>query len=226
MTAVPTSSSLVPALLWALSFFAAHRALIGSAQSLPPAKHDGFVYAAEHRVDSGTVEIEAFLDPLCPFSRDSWPPLKQAADYYGPRVRLVVHLLPLPYHDHAYVASRALNIVNGLNASATFPLLELFFKEQARFYNAQTINLSKAAVVGYIANFAKQVVASPLKSAVVSGFKNRSTDLKTRVSFKYSALRGVFSTPTFFVNGFLLPDSASTADYDGWRSIIDPLIAA
>ncbi|KAF8022662.1 hypothetical protein BT93_F0240 [Corymbia citriodora subsp. variegata] len=225
MMAGLTSSSLVLALLWALSFLAAHRALTGNAQSLPPSKFDGFVYA-EHRVDSGTIVIEAFLDPVCPDSRDSWPPLKQAVDYYGPRVWLVVHLLPLPYHDNAYVASRALNIVNMLNTSATFPLLELFFKEQVKFYNAQTLNMSKASVVSYIANFATQVVANSLKSAVVSGFENTQTDLKTRVSFKYSASRGVFGTPTFFVNGFSLSDSDSTIDYDGWRSIIDPLIAA
>ena len=34
------------------------------------------------------------------------------------------------YHDNAFVASRALHVVNGLNASATFPLLEWFFKYQ------------------------------------------------------------------------------------------------
>ncbi|KAK2632648.1 hypothetical protein EUGRSUZ_L01283 [Eucalyptus grandis] len=117
------------ALLWALYFFATHRTLVGSALPLPLARFDGFVYA-EHRVGAYTVVIEAFVDPLCPYSRDSWPPVKQAIDYYGPHVWLVVHLLPLPYHDNAYVASRALNIVNFLNTSATFPLLELFFKEQ------------------------------------------------------------------------------------------------
>lgn len=34
------------------------------------------------------------------------------------------------YHDNAFVASRALHIASNLNASATFPLLEWFFKHQ------------------------------------------------------------------------------------------------
>lgn len=34
------------------------------------------------------------------------------------------------YHDNAYVASRALHIVNALNTSATFHLLEMFFMQQ------------------------------------------------------------------------------------------------
>ena len=68
---------------------------IVTAQSLPPAKQDGFFYK-NNRVNSDTIIIEAFFDPVCPDSRDAWPPLKHAVEHYGPRVSLVVHLLPLP----------------------------------------------------------------------------------------------------------------------------------
>ena len=36
------------------------------------------------------------------------------------------------YHDNAFVASRPLHIVNKLNPSATFDLLEGFFESQVR----------------------------------------------------------------------------------------------
>ncbi|KAF8030365.1 hypothetical protein BT93_E2719 [Corymbia citriodora subsp. variegata] len=196
-----------------------------TAQPLPPARQDGFVYTG-HRVDPDTVVVEAFLDPVCPDSRDGWPPLKQALQYYGPRVWLVVHLLPLPYHDNAFVASRALHIVNALNTSATFQLLELFFKQQERFYNDQTKNMSRAAIVDSIVKFATQAVGNSYYSSIASGFNNRQTDLKTRVSFKYSTSKGVSATPSFFLNGFILPNAGSPINYKGWRGFIDPLIAA
>ncbi|XP_030443864.1 uncharacterized protein LOC115666235 [Syzygium oleosum] len=196
-----------------------------AAQSLPPPRRDGFVYT-DGRVDSDTVVVEAFLDPVCPDSRDAWPPLKQALRYYGPRVWLVVHLLPLPYHDNAYVASRALHIVNALNTSATFHLLEMFFMQQGRFYNDQTKDMSRAAIVNSIVKFAAQAVGNSYYSSIAAGFNDRQTDLKTRVSFKYSTSKGVYATPSFFLNGFLLPDGGSPIDYEGWRSFIDPLIAA
>lgn len=41
---------------------------------------------------------------------------------------------------------------------------------------------------------------------------------------QYSALRGVYGTPTFFLNGFVLPDAGSALDFAGWKTIIDPLI--
>lgn len=36
------------------------------------------------------------------------------------------------YHDNAFIASRALNIVNKLNPSVTFDLLEGFFEHQIK----------------------------------------------------------------------------------------------
>ncbi|CAN1322911.1 hypothetical protein LINPERPRIM_LOCUS32564 [Linum perenne] len=64
-------------------------------QSLPSAKYDGFLYN-NGPVDPNPILIEAFFDPVCPDSRDSWPPLKLALNHYGSRVSLRLHLLPLP----------------------------------------------------------------------------------------------------------------------------------
>ncbi|CAN1824699.1 hypothetical protein LINPERHAP1_LOCUS30871 [Linum perenne] len=188
-------------------------------QYLPPAKHDGFLYSG-HRIDPDAILIEAFFDPVCPDSRASWPPLKQALHHYGSRVSFVLHLLPLPYHDNSYVASRALHIANSLNASSTFPLLERFFRHQEKFYNLRTVNLSKADVVKKVSHFATAVVGNPLES----GFNDSKTDIKTRVSFKFSASRGIYGTPSFLVNGFAVPDNGSPLDFNGWKKIIDPLI--
>ena len=66
------------------------------AQLVPPARLDGFVYPPGRRVDPDTILIEAFFNPVCPDSRDAWPPLKQALKHYGSRVALLLHLLPLP----------------------------------------------------------------------------------------------------------------------------------
>ncbi|XP_024023765.1 uncharacterized protein LOC21397465 [Morus notabilis] len=216
---------MTPMLRSAFFFFFFFFVSVVSGQSLPPAKLDGFVFGS-HQVDFDAILIEAFFDPVCPDSRDSWPALKQVLSFYGDRVYLVLHLLPLPYHDNAFAASRALHIVNNLNTSATFQLLEAFFKQQKKFYNAQTRDLPRTAVVNDIVKFASEAVGESYYGALKSGFDNRKTDLKTRISFKYSASRGVYGTPTFFVNGFQLPDSGSTLDFNGWKSFIDPLIGA
>ncbi|XP_058098307.1 uncharacterized protein LOC131243176 [Magnolia sinica] len=193
------------------------------AQVAIPPRYDGFLYKG-HYPGPDSIIIDAFFDPVCPDSRDSWPPLKEALKHYSHRVSLFVHPFPLPYHDNAYVTCRALHIANKLNASTTYPLLELFFKHQEKYYNKPTHTKSRALVVDHVVKLMLKVVGNSSLSAVESAFEDRQTDLTTRISFKYGCSRGVTGTPFFFVNGFPLPDSGSALDYNKWRSIIDPLL--
>lgn len=63
---------------------------------LIPAKFDGFVYGNPKKFNPESILIEAFFDPVCPDTRDSWPPLKQILHLYGSKVSLIVHPFPLP----------------------------------------------------------------------------------------------------------------------------------
>ncbi|XP_062199207.1 uncharacterized protein LOC133901748 [Phragmites australis] len=199
--------------------------LVLQAQASAPQRYDGFAYgggAAAAWKDA--VLVEAFLDPLCPDSRDAWQPLKLAVERYAPRVSLIVHPFPLPYHTYAFHACRALYIANKLNSSSTYPLLELFFKNQEKFYNSATSSLSSTAVAVEMSKMAAQTVGNSM-SEFQSGFSDPRTDSAARVSFKYGCTRGVFGAPFFFVNGFLQPGGGSPIDYSTWISILDPLVS-
>ncbi|XP_068646763.1 uncharacterized protein [Aristolochia californica] len=203
--------------------------LLIEAQAPIPPKYDGFVYGGgKERGFTDSIVIEAFYDPLCPFSRDSWPPLKKTIKHYSRShaVTLIVHPFPLPYHDNAFVASRALHIANNLNSSTTYHLLELFFKHQERFYHKPTRLLSRASIVSHIAKFMTRALGNSSLPDIESAFEDSKTDQQTRISFKYSCSRSVIGTPTFFVNGFPAPDDGSDFDYKKWKSIIDPLLSA
>lgn len=70
--------------------------LIVEAQLVVPSKYDGFVYNKKP-ASTDTIIIEAFFDPVCPDSRDAWPPLKQAIHHYSSdSISLIVHTFPLP----------------------------------------------------------------------------------------------------------------------------------
>ncbi|KAJ0967873.1 hypothetical protein J5N97_024790 [Dioscorea zingiberensis] len=194
------------------------------AQIKLPRKYDGFPYS-DDEVGEGSIMVEAFLDPLCPDSKDSWSPLKQALHYYSPNVSLIVHPFPLPYHSNSYIASRALHIANKINSSTTFPLLELFFRFQEKYYNDQTLNMTRASIINDITNLAILAVGNSSLPAFKDGFKDPETNTAQIISFKYGCSRGVASTPTFLVNGFALPGAGAAMEYTQWRSIIDPLLS-
>ncbi|CAN6481067.1 unnamed protein product [Victoria cruziana] len=71
---------------------------------------------------------------------------------------------------------------------------------------------------------AVKVLGNSSIPAVESGFRDRETDIATRISFKYGCSRAVTGTPFFLVNGFAMPNPGSPIDYNGWRSILDPLV--
>ncbi|XP_051189250.1 uncharacterized protein [Lolium perenne] len=190
--------------------------------SAPPPRYDGFAYGGAGSWKDAVV-VEAFLDPLCSDSRDGWPPLKLAVERYSPRVSLIVHPFPLPYHTYSFMACRALHIANHLNSSSTYPLLELFFKNQGKFSNSATSSVSSTAVTGAISMMAAEAVGNSV-SEFQSGFSDSRSDSAARVSFKYGCTRGVAGAPFFFVNGFLQPGAGSPIDYDTWTSILDPLV--
>lgn len=78
-------------------------------QVATPPRKVGFSYIRGH--PPAKVNLEVFLDPICPYSKQTWPSVKAVADFYGPeKVALTVHLFPLPYHQNAFYASRVSQI--------------------------------------------------------------------------------------------------------------------
>lgn len=90
------------------------------AQIKIPAKFDGFAYKDVDLKMEKSIMVEAFFDPLCPDSRDAWPPLKQALDHYS-QVYLTVHPFPLPL-----VSFFSLFFIHGLFDFIFMPILSKF----------------------------------------------------------------------------------------------------
>ncbi|KAL6650463.1 hypothetical protein ACP70R_009388 [Stipagrostis hirtigluma subsp. patula] len=196
-----------------------------SAQIPIPARTDGLVYGGKPLAWGETVVVEAFFDPVCPDSRDAWPPLKTAVEHYGSRASIVVHLFPLPYHSNAFIACRSVHTVNKLNPAFVYPLLERFFKYQEGYYNQPTYSKSGATVVEEVTNnVVAPIIGEANLGAYKAGFNDSQSDQAVRISFKNGCARGVTGTPYFFVNGIPLSDSGSALDYNTWISILDPLV--
>uniref|UniRef100_A0A0D6R6T8 Uncharacterized protein n=1 Tax=Araucaria cunninghamii TaxID=56994 RepID=A0A0D6R6T8_ARACU len=194
------------------------------ASQLPiPSRYDGFVY--RDRIFPNSVLVEAFFDPLCPDSRDSWWPLKEVLHYYRDNITFIVHPFALPYHNNAFIASRSLHIANRINKSYTYPLLDYFFKYQQRFYNKVTLEVTPATITEQIVHFAMEKLGNSSYENFVLAFQDTATDMATRISFKYGCSRAVTGTPYFFVNGIPLRDMDETIDFNKWKGIIDPLLA-
>ncbi|KJE93977.1 hypothetical protein CAOG_04686 [Capsaspora owczarzaki ATCC 30864] len=191
-----------------------------SAQVPIPSRPDGFAYA--NGSPAAPLQIDLFVDLLCPDSQAIWPTLKQVADHYGaPTLRLVTHIFPLPYHHNAYYAAQGTQVVAAANVNAVYKWLDAVFAAQDSFEDDPTVNLTSNQVINMYAALS-QTIGVPA-AVFLKGMDSDDTDESARIAWKYGCTRGVAGTPWFFVNGISVAASSAWSVSD-WVSVLDPLL--
>ncbi|KAF6998969.1 hypothetical protein CFC21_015044 [Triticum aestivum] len=197
------------------------------AQVPVPARTNGFVYGGQAWAPAWgeAVVVEAFFDPLCPDSRDAWPPLRRAADHFGARrVAVVIHLFPLPAWS-SFIARENKSTTIIEKKQKVYKKRREKIRFQKGYYNTPTYTKTRAAVVAKIANnLVTPVIGEANLAAYRAGFNDSRSDQAARISFKFGCARGVTGTPYYFVNGIPLGDLDFPLDYDKWVSTLDPLV--
>eukprot|EP01134_Creolimax_fragrantissima_P006434 CFRG6434T1 len=186
------------------------------AQQPIPRTPDGVRYTGD---SSAPVQLEIFIDPLCPDSRDAWPIMKDVVAKYASDSSLVVHLFPLPYHRYSFAASQ---VAASLTRSPKlFTMwIETVFAYQEHFWNDATQYLTTDQVNKKLSNLGP---ASGLAEAsVLDALLTRRYDMELRTSWKYGCSRGVTGTPVYLVNGVNVnPKDNNVA---AWSAVIEPLL--
>ena len=182
-------------------------------------KSDGYVQG------TGPIMLEAYFDFLCPDSKASWSSVSKLVSVYPGNLTLNVHTFPLPYHHNAFLFSQAAHTTSISGTPGRFfDWLDVAFMNQEAFWNDATTNLSVSDVVGQIADLAASKVAGVSRATFLSEFERRTTDLAARASWKYGCSRAVTGTPTFFINGVMVPEAQPTWTVGDWQKVIDPLL--
>lgn len=209
-----------------------------------PAVYDGYTYpsnpVASSSSDSSLITwpyiiLEGYFDLLCSDCKAAWPTVKNVMAAYNESVVLRVHTFPLPYHQNAFIVNQGAHVVANLTASsrdgeadyAFFKYLEMAFKFQNMFLNAETADKSPNVVISDLANLAEKELGDAYPEvtadAMVAGLANGDLNEATRVSWKYSASQGVSGTPTFMVNGVRVTAGSDTTEKE-WKEFLDPLV--
>ncbi|RHY29329.1 hypothetical protein DYB25_013383 [Aphanomyces astaci] len=166
-----------------------------------------------------SIQLDFFLDLLCPYSRDAFPHVTKIADDYPDKIRVLFHHFPLPYHRNAFVlhhAGQAFVNITGSDEAFT-RWAAAVFKNQTVFNQDVGLPETKAAI--------KKLALTALPELgggdVDSGLKSRDRNLEVRADFKYGTTRGVYGTPSIYLNGIHAFDDV---DYDILYAKIRPLL--
>eukprot|EP00511_Aplanochytrium_stocchinoi_P007901 CAMPEP_0204847044 /NCGR_PEP_ID=MMETSP1347-20130617/2444_1 /ASSEMBLY_ACC=CAM_ASM_000690 /TAXON_ID=215587 /ORGANISM="Aplanochytrium stocchinoi, Strain GSBS06" /LENGTH=204 /DNA_ID=CAMNT_0051987847 /DNA_START=28 /DNA_END=639 /DNA_ORIENTATION=- len=162
-----------------------------------------------------SVQIELFLDYVCPFSSKMfltlekiWPKLTSDKD-----ASFVFHQIPQTWHPQGSYCHEAALVVRELGTvSQYFDFSKLLFTDQKKYFDDATWNKSRAQIYDELSALAEKVGIEkedflcnlrPNKSLKDTGFLNYGNAITNELKFavKFHRKRGVHVSPTVFLNG-------------------------
>ena len=171
------------------------------------------------------ITIEAFVDIQCPHSQAVWPRLMEVMDHYQNQpVSLRVHLITLSNHRQAWDMSLGLLALADGDAKKFFNFATFIYERQEQFYNGVFLDKTHNDLKQLIADFAVEH-AGVDREAFLERMADSDIYVQGRTPIRYAATRGIWATPTLFVNNagnVSVDHKSSLAD---WQELIDPLLA-
>jgi len=188
---------------------------------IPPLP-DGFSIGS----NTPKLHLEAFFDPLCVDSRDSWKILEPILrnDFHiatNQTLRLTIHMFPLPYHINAFFTAQGANVIydNLKDSDDIFKYLNLIFANQAKFSTPGTVDQSQNQVIQNLIDLVKTNMPA-YGDIFAKGITSGTYNSEARMSWKYACYQGVTGAPIYFANGVKIDGAA---DFNGaqWKKFLN-----
>lgn len=199
---------------------------LGVVQSTIPLSPNGYSFGRGS--PSSNVVVDLYLDLTCSACLDSWPVLQEVAETYSASVNFRYRMLPLPYHQQAFILSKAANCVQYYNpGTAVFKFMDTAYANQAQIYTSVTANMTYNEVVQLVGGWAQS--AGGISAAQYGEGMDSSTaagntiEMNARYMFKFSSLAEVYGTPMYAINGVR---TSGLDSVDAWKRTLSPLIVA
>ena len=187
----------------------------------------GQSYSFKRGNPASNVVVELYVDLTCSSCLDEWPTLNEVVSAYSSDVNFLYHIFPLPYHQQAFVVSKAANCVNyyASSADAVFTFMDTAFANQGDIYTSTTADMTYNEVVAMVGSWAINGTglseAQYLEGMDSSTTAGNAIEMNTRYMFKFSTLHDVYATPMFAINGEKVMGLNS---FETWAATLDPLL--
>ena len=186
-----------------------------------PKRPSGYVKGAA----TALLQIEAFIDVQCPYSKKSWPTMLAVADHYGPeKVQLRVQMLSMANHRQSWDVTKAIFAVAGADSELFFPLATFLYQRQEQFFNGPFKQRTQVDLYDLIVNLLKEYGYKTDPAELIKRIESDEVYGVAKVPSRIAFSRGVWSTPTFFINGAEAATLSSSSTLEDWSKILDPLL--
>ena len=171
------------------------------------------------------VQIEMFFDLECPFSKKGWQTILKVARTYSPeKVYLILQPMTLGNHRQSWDATKAAIAVAGDNTDKFIDFVNYLFDRQEEFANEAFKDKTQTQWHELLADYAIHSTALSDKNEFIQLLNSKEIYNLARIPARFAAMRGVWSTPTYFINGAEATDLSSKSSLEDWQQKIDSLL--
>ncbi|MEL7332186.1 MAG: thioredoxin domain-containing protein [Cyanobacteria bacterium J06560_2] len=168
------------------------------------------------------VVVEMFLDLECPFSKRGWNNIIPVTKAYSPQqVCWVFQLMTLGNHRQSWDATKAAIALAQQDTQKFVEITSKIFRQQAEFANEAWKDKTQTEFHRWLA---ENIVEGTDQASFIEHLNSKEVYAAARIPARFATVRGVWSTPTFFINGAEATALSSGSSRQDWQATIDPLL--
>ena len=172
------------------------------------------------------VQIEMFFDLECPFSKKGWQTLMEVRSAYDEtEIYLILQPMVLGNHRQSWDATKAAIAIAGNDAEKFVSFVSYLFDRQAEFANEASKDITQTQWQGILADYALDATEWSDKDKFIELLNSKDVYSQARIPARFAAMKSVWSTPTYFINGAEATDLSSQSTLQDWQKQIDSLAA-
>jgi len=174
---------------------------------------------------SALLQIEAFVDIQCPYSKKAWPTLLAVSDHFGSeKVQLRVYLLSMANHRQSWDVTKAIFAVAEADSEQFFKLATFLYVRQEQFFNGVFKQLTQVDLYNLIVRLVGEYGYPTDGAEFIKRIESDEVFAAAKIPSRIAFSRGVWSTPTFYINGAEANQLSSSSTLEDWNKVLDPLL--
>ncbi len=171
------------------------------------------------------IQIEMFFDLECPFSKRGWQKILEVFKAYeAKKVYLILQPMTLGNHRQSWDATKAAIAVAGDDTNKFIDFVSYLFQHQEEFANEAFKDKTQIDWHNLLADYAVNSSLVSDKNKFIELLNSKEIYDKARIPARFAAVRSVWSTPTFFINGAEAKDLSSQSSLEDWQEKINSLL--
>ncbi len=174
---------------------------------------------------SAPIMIEVFFDLECPFSKKGWNAVMKVKESYTPeQIYWVFQPMSLGNHRQSWDATKAAIAVSAADTQKFIDFVSYLFEKQADFANEAWKDKTQTEFHAFLAECAADNTEHTDKKQFLDLLNSEKIYAEARIPARFATIRGVWSTPTFFINGAEATSLSSGSSLQDWQSTINELL--